>query len=202
MRHLQLTILCSLLLAAGVSSATADSILLGSYSCVLGQGGGLVGEQLSGPVRVYLCVWPTITSDYWDCTEVGGTTAPLWEVNSAGTYDFTSASEGFTTLQSLWTDGIRGLVGPSSRLRKPSGGTWMAGLIMSESLFLGQAPDLVGYQIDFVRLHVYSVSLLWDPETRLNQMLVDTKWEVWGQPLPEPAGALLALVGLTVLRRR
>jgi hypothetical protein len=206
MRHLQLTVVCSLLLAAGVSSVCADSIQLSSYHGVIGQRSWFsFGEPapMSLPVQVHFGVgdWiPGVGSA--NVVDVGQGAWPTWEPNSSGTFDFTPEMTGFSAAQARWTNGQPGAVVMTVTFQPAPNYLSYSYIGTQESVFLNRPTDLAGYQIDFVRLYVNSVTWIWDPVRQRNQNLVDTTWEVWGQALPEPAGALLALVGLTVLRRR
>ncbi len=191
-------LVASVLSACGALSARADSVLLSSYSCMQNWQHG--GEQVDTPIRVYLEVGPFVPGQ-WYTTPVGEHECAYWQAGSSGSYDFTPAVTGFALLQSLWTDGEQGFV-RITLLRPHGDGTSSCWIGTLESLFLSRPVDLVGNRIDFVRLYVDSVTFTWNPDTHANGVVAGTKWEVWGQPVPEPAGALLALVGLTVLRRR
>jgi hypothetical protein len=207
MRPAQLSLACSLLLATGVATALGDSIALSSYSELLGQytswSHGDPPVPISPPVRVSFSVAQWIPGvGATNKVDVGQLECPEWEPNSSGVFDFTPAMTGFSAVRALWTDGQPGVVYMNCTFHVSPNSSGYISQSRSESRFFAKPTDWSGYQIDFVRLHLNQLTWTWNPATGYNQVLVDTTWEVWGQPVPEPASALLALVGLTALRRR
>lgn len=126
-----------------------------------------------------------------------------WEDGQSGMVDFDiDGDPEFAEFASRLTDGVDEVL--FILVEGTRGGGGPGGF---ESAWLERSPDLVGNQLDFIRLIVENVSLEpWeDPYggglgVRHN---VDLRYEFWGHPIPEPTSlSLLAIGALALVRRR
>jgi len=70
----------------------------------------------------------------------------------------------------------------------------------SESIQHGIAPDLIGNEIEYIRLNVYEISIVPFVHPQFGpriQISASVSYEFWGKPVPEPASlALLCIAGI------
>jgi len=99
--------------------------------------------------------------------------------NTTGVTTFTDASDpDFSAISTILTDGLD-WVAASETIFVPSGGSLRAS--SPESYFLHGQPDLVGHEIDSLRLNITSFSLTYS--NGVTDLLENISWEIWGHPL-------------------
>lgn len=128
----------------------------------------------------------------------------FWQDGSSGSVEFTSTSEaGFDVFVGNLTDGVDSEILTLVDLIPGGPG---AGSGRLESAWGFGTPDLVGNQIDLIRLVVddFSIQMFVDPEFGDGvQWETHFTWEFWGEPVPEPATfAMAAMGGFCVWGRR
>lgn len=182
-----------------ITTQAYASQLLVEYDLV-----GFIGTTDSicpNPTRVNLF----LEHDSEDFTQVLqlGVGQQYWAVGDTGAYDFTPTNtQNFEDFASLLTDGQDEFILEYLYVEDCGGGN-MGG--DSESSRLGGAPDLIGNNLDFIRLVVNNItSEPFDPPcdcgpgTRFD---ADITWQFWGTPVPEPAAAILLAAPLLLARR-
>lgn len=126
-----------------------------------------------------------------------------WPDNDSGNFDFTSVnSNEFLQLSFIVTNGVDDDLG--FLIRTPDGNLG-GGHSGTESSFGLGTPDLVGNQIDFIRLVVHDLSIqpFMSPFAGEGiQWDAHITWEFWGTPIPEPATVCLLALGALILRKR
>lgn len=123
----------------------------------------------------------------------------FWGNGESGVLEFTSATDpGFDDLASFVTDGIDDSLVVFWNWR--DGGAY-EGYGLRESQRFGLESDLVGNDIDLIRLTVHEVSL--DPlGGDLVSVQTHVTYDFYGSPIPEPATLVLLMAGFPVLMRR
>src|SRR3989442_8723006 len=105
-------------------------------------------------------------------------------------------------LKALLTDGLDEYIGFEIWFHPQGGGGAFSD---SESRLLGRTPDLVGYEVDFFRLNI--TSLTFNYSSGLTNYSETWSWEFWGHPLftfflppTDPNGAYLIDRNVTTVR--
>lgn len=124
----------------------------------------------------------------------------FWEQGDTGSVEFGAATDpGFEVFADLATNGMDDVFG--------DGVFWPTGGVISRSLesevFQG-SPDLVGFELDFVRLSVRQVDFTpFESPTGVPGVTVDydLTYDFFGHPIPEPSSIILVgpgAVGLMI----
>ena len=116
----------------------------------------------------------------------------VW-LNVSGITNFSSAVDpDYPHIAALLADGMNESLAFQERTPVGRGG----GVAAFESLWFNRHPDFVGYQIDFIRLNEYDLSLT--PSQGGTQIYENHSWEIWGHrlfvafyPPTDPDGAYL-----------
>lgn len=130
----------------------------------------------------------------------------FWEDGNNGAVDFTPDTDAsFVGFADFATDGIDDWL--TDLIIFPDGGGGGGGA--PESVRLGTSPDLVGYQLDFLRLIVNDVTIEEfvpedTPELQGIRVLANLRYEFYGTLIPEPTTIILLSTGLVMVcwRRR
>ena len=120
-----------------------------------------------------------------------------------GVTDFVSSNDpDLPMLNALLTDGLDEYIGFEIWFHPQGGGGAFSD---SESRLLGRTPDLVGYEVDFFRLNI--TSLTFNYSAGLTNYNETWSWEFWGHPLftfflppTDPNGAYLIDRNVTTVR--
>ena len=177
-----IAITCSVLV---VTAAANGSILLASFeSDFLGGCNRCSSSAITFVLEGYSPDWSTHTQL--------GMNYPLWTHGDSGTYVF-HAGDGpdFWNTAELLTNGID----DTTFLISYVGGYGGGGSGGPESLVFGTNPDLIGNQIDYIRLTVRDVYI--EPYGGNVYTGAHVTYEIWGQPIPEPATLGLILLSVT-----
>lgn len=195
MRWVSRMTIVAVLVSCGI--ARAGSVLLASYETRTNGG----GTPESDPRLEFILQLP---ADLPDTPQkhsfgLGLGSDVFWRDGDQGSFVFTPSNDGaFAGFASHASDGIGDYFMLSTRF--PSGGG--NGNLGTETELFGMAPDLVGYNLDFVRLIVQDISLTpWVPDPidhpDIQGFLFETRltYEFYGSPIPEPATLTLGLAG-------
>lgn len=170
------------------------SVLLTSFEFAI-MGGA--GPSPLGPVQFYLGIdGPPPTY----CVPVGRGLA-WWSDGESGSYDITPTNEAtFGEFSSILTNGINDHLMLLTGIQGTEGD---GGTVRTEAGLFPTGHDLIGNQLDFVRLDVSNVHI-WtiDPDLQWQGWSADVTYEFWGEPIPEPATALLLLPALVFMWKK
>ena len=134
-----------------------------------------------------------------DGAALGASESPYWHEGDSGAFIFGSGVSNWATFTSHATNGVNEMMLTWVEF-EPKDGAHASGYTgWSESLYFGQPTDLVGYNVDYVRLIVSNVHM-WT-EGSLFHVSADTTWQFWGTAVPEPATAALLALGSLLVRR-
>ena len=191
-------VLLSGLCLALIPTRAFASQLLVDYNLV-----GFIGTTDSicpNPTRVSLF----LEHDSEDFTQVLqlGVGQQYWAAGDSGTYDFTPTNtQYFKDFASLLTDGQDELLLEYLYVEDCGGGNIGGD---AESSRLRGAPDLIGSNLEFIRLVVNNISREpytppcdCGPGTRFD---ANINWQFWGTPVPEPTTLTLLFI-IALLRR-
>lgn len=122
-----------------------------------------------------------------------------WDSGESGSIEISALNDaGFGGLASALTDGVDNYL---YLLDSPSGCPGLGGNFALESFWIQGSPDLVGNNIEFIRLIVHEV-IIEEQGTGVTWQS-NLTYEFWGAPIPEPAPlALLVVFGAFGQRRR
>jgi hypothetical protein len=192
------------LLLAGSETLTAEPMLLASYD--FSSYGGHAPE--SDPRVEFILQLPT-TSPPTDFFGLGMDANIFWEDGDRGSVEFDSATdEAFDDFATFATDGIEDSFTIFDLFPLGSGGATPP---RPESVLFGASPDLVGNELQRVRLIVHEITLeAWVPDPvqypEIEGFLytADLTYEFYGTPIPAPGSGTLAAGFLAsfLLRRR
>lgn len=124
----------------------------------------------------------------------------FWEDGDSGVVDFTPETDtGFVGLADLATNGIDDWV--MDLIIFPGGGGGGGGA--PESVRLGTSPDLIGYQLDLVRLIVHDVTIAGfspedNPDLEGTRVLGHLTYEFYGTVIPEPTTVTLLTAAVAI----
>jgi hypothetical protein len=194
MRTFPTTSAVALMLAGGVP-VNAGPVLLASYDEVFAGG---TAPQSIAEVQFVLQLSPDVPLAIEELSGLGA--GIWWEEGDQGAIDFTrDTSAAFPDFAAAATDGI------DSRFASLTGffeGN-DHGVIAPESTLFGRSPDLVGYELELVRLIVR--------EVRFEPLIIDAfegfsvesdiSYQFYGSPIPEPSAVILLAGGVLVLAR-
>lgn len=194
------TIQTTLALALGIAaSAWAGPVLLSSYSEISSGG----RAPWSDPrIQIELGLTSPMTGQG---AHIGS--GVFWSQGQTGIFDFSASnSVGFPLFEQLATNGIENQGGISALWSAGGGGGHG---IKDSVLFdrfppIGRPPDLVGYDLDFIRLIVNRLDFTpWMPERGLEGLYYsyDITIEAYGNLVPESTTVMLLLMGLAFSRR-
>lgn len=196
--HLQITAVV-FLLSCGV--ACAGPVLLASWDETAGHASAATGGVPNDP-RVQIVL------ELSQGVSILGPrlgTGLFWEDGDHGTVDFTSATTGeFDAFATMATNGVDDAI--SQWLAFPWGGD--GGGTAYESWRYGVSPDLIGNEIELVRLIVHDVSIEYPwippdyPDLEGIKVLAELTYEFYGTPIPEPCVAYLLISACPWLLRR
>lgn len=121
-----------------------------------------------------------------------------WESGESGMIEISGINDfGFASLATALTDGTDDYL---FLMDNPSGCPGFGGNIAHESFWLQGSPDLVGNQIDLIRLIVHDVDIQQKTDGVIWQANIG--YEFWGNPVPEPSALLPLAFGALILRKR
>lgn len=134
-----------------------------------------------------------------DGAALGADESPYWHEGESGVFDFQPNVTNWTTFTSCATNGVDDEIRMWVYLERPTGGHSWGYRGRPESQFFNRPTDLIGCNIETVRLIVNDVHM-WTEEDRF-YVSADATWEFWGT-VPEPC--TIVLLGSAVLlgRRR
>jgi hypothetical protein len=142
---------------------------------------GAWGPGTVTSAKIFLCVAPPPDTDYLPPEQIIGQTIQ-WTDGETGFHDFNSLNEpNFNNVAAFLTNGENDWL--SLSWRAGVGGTkWD-----KEAAWFGkdpQNPDFAGYDIAFIRLVVYSISIypqVWEDGTTMGtEFIASWAWEIWG----------------------
>ena len=194
------TIQATLAMALGLTAtASAGPVLLSSYSDISGGGRGLWSDPR---VQFELGLTSPMTGQG---AHIGR--GVFWSQDQTGFFDFSvENSVDFDLFEILATNGLDNQSGVSAIWSDGSGG----GHGVKESVLfdrfppIGHPPDLIGYDLDFIRLIVNRLDFTpWIPEPGLEGLYYsyDITIEAYGNLVPESTTVMLLLMGLAFSRR-
>lgn len=130
----------------------------------------------------------------------------FWADGDQGSFDFTSASDpAFDAFAASATDGRLDLA-ILWTLLPSSGGS---GDLETEENIFGNATDLIGFNLETVRLVVHEASITpWNPDPNDNPVFAGYKFDItgayefYGSPVPEPGTFVFCVLGIAVFSRR
>ncbi len=172
------------------SVACAGPVLLESFrqDARVGGGSGPITD-LRGPFVLHLPHSPPQGPPVDPLLGVGA--GVWWEEGETGVARFDAENDPFFENFELFaTDGSDGWIGVY---------TLWGGYLYRESEFFGVAPDLYGFDIDHVLLHVDYLGFRLYPDLGGSAILYDITFEVFGTVVPEPACVAYLLCGAAVL---
>jgi len=147
------------------------TVLLGSINIT--EGGSTVGNESA--VENILIMSESAEPPSGQIWDLGGGLIH----NSTGVSDFTADSDpDFLAIANLLSNGLEEVIDAQTVLL-PSGSRLGSG--GSESYFLQRNPDLVGYEINFLRLNVTTLDLNYS--NGVTDLFETYSWEIWGHPL-------------------
>ncbi len=168
------------------------------------QAKGGVAPEADGRVEFILQL-PT-ASPPGEVSGLGMDLGIFWEDGDQGSFDYSSGTdEGFDDFASFATDGIEQKFVLWDFFPSGSGGGTPPVL---ESLLFGASPDLVGNDLDSVRLIVHEISFeSWVPDPAHPEIegflySADLTYEFYGTPVPEADSAVLLAVAAGLFARR
>lgn len=183
-----------------IQTETFASHLIASYNVV-----GFMGTSKStcpNPMMVNLF----LEHDSVDFSHVVqlGAGQQYWAAGAAGIYDFAPTNtQNFAEFASLLTDGQDDFLLEYLYVEDCGGGNIGGD---SESSRLGGVPDLIGNNLEFIRLIVHDIAVdPYDPPCECGpgtQFDADITWQFWGTPVPEPATLGLLSFAIILNRRR
>ena len=180
------------LLAASTPS-NAEPILLGSFDAIA-MGAGAPETEF----RIQIVLRNDLFPDY-DPIDIGH--GIFWEDGDSGVIEFSNSDENFEEMAARVTDGVDQFL--STIVFATLGG---AGDGAVESQLFGLPVDLIGNELEFIRLLVHSVTIEFydSPYSELEgiQWNVDMTWEFWGEPIPEPQTIAIMVLGCYSLLKR
>ncbi|RIK62297.1 MAG: hypothetical protein DCC65_17615 [Planctomycetota bacterium] len=120
-----------------------------------------------------------------------------WDDESSGSFDFTPQNSfGFDEFAMLLSDGsddyLLLLTGIQGCLTGTGNGN-------NESAWLQIAPDLLGNEIEYVRLIAENIEVT--PSSDGISWRADLTYQFWGTPVPEPASLIILALPLALSRR-
>lgn len=184
---------------ASCAMVHAGPVLLASFDLTSGVGSAGTGPPPEHHAQFVLELRPFIIGDG---PRIG--LGLFWEDGDSGVADFTLETDsGFSGFADLATNGIDDWL--VDLILFPDGGGSGGGA--PESVRLGTSPDLIGYQLDVVRLIVHDVTIEpWSPkdspELDGTRVLAHLTYEFYGTVIPEPATLSLLAAGAAYLLRR
>lgn len=193
MRWIPRITIVAVIVCCGV--ARAGPVLLASYDEVF-RGGTAPQSIARVQFSLQLSLDVPVAID-----ELSGLGAGIWwEAGDQGTVDFTrDTSVAFADFAAAATDGIDGRFASLTGFFQGND----HGVIGPESSLFNRSPDLVGYELEIVRLIVH--------ELRFEPLVIDTSegfsveshitYQVYGSPIPEPSTVMLLAGGVLVLAR-
>lgn len=187
------------LLLASSETLTAEPVLLASYDFT--SEGGHAPE--SDPRVEFILQLPTTfpPSDFFG---LGVDMDIFWEDGDQGSFDFSAGTdEAFDDFALFATDGIEDNFTIFDLFPSGSGGGTPPS---PESVLFGVSPDLVGNELQLVRLIVHEVSFEpWVPDPvqypEIEGFLysADLTYEFYGTPIPEPTTLIVLACGLVII---
>lgn len=175
-----------------VATVTADPILLASYETT----GGIEISVASEPL-VRLALELSTSSPPYESFRLG--MGVMWEDNDAGVIDFAaSTDDAFEGFAGLALNGIDDEFAVLVLFQDQGGGSGGP-----ESQLFGGSPDLVGNELEFVRLIVHDLQIEPSAQFPLGfKVDYDLTYEFFGSLVPEPHTVALLTAGASLVFRQ